>query len=133
MRRRAFISLVGVAVVWPLAARAQQAGKLPVIGSLGPVTAAVSTESIAASGRRLGELGWVNRRTVAIEYRWAEGRPERYAEIAAEFVRLGVDVIATWGTETAVAAKHTTSAIPIVFTIVGDPVGSGLVASLARP
>jgi ABC-type uncharacterized transport system substrate-binding protein len=133
MKRREFITLLGGAAAWPLAARAQQAGKLPIIGFLGPVTGAVSTESIPAFERRLGELGWVNRRTVAIEYRWGEGRPERYAEIAAEFVRLGVDVIATWGTETAVAAKHATSAIPIVFTVVGDPVGSGLVASLARP
>ena len=83
--------------------------------------------------QRLRELGWIEGRTVAIEYRWAEGRAERYAEIAAEFVRLKVDVILAGGTEAAVAAKQATSVIPIVFPTAGDPVGSGLVASLARP
>src|ERR1044071_8669215 len=102
MRRRAFISLLGSAAAWPLAAREQQLTKLPIIGFLGPTTAGVSTENIAAFERRLGELGWINGRTVAIEYHWAEGRPERYTEIAAEFVRRGVDVIAAWGTETAI-------------------------------
>ena len=83
--------------------------------------------------QRLRELGWIEGRTVAIEYRWAEGRSERFAEIAAEFVRLKVDVIVTSGTAAVVAAKQATSVIPIVFAVAGDPVGSGLVASLARP
>jgi hypothetical protein len=82
---------------------------------------------------RLGELGWAEGRTIAIEYRWAEGRSDRYADIAAEFVRLKVDVIFTYGTLQVIAAKQATSIIPIVFALVGDPVGAGLVASLARP
>jgi putative ABC transport system substrate-binding protein len=81
----------------------------------------------------LRELGWIEGRTVAIEYRWGEGRTERFAEIAAEFVRLKVDVILAGGTEAAVAAKQATSMIPIVFPSAGDPVGSRLVDSLARP
>ncbi len=83
--------------------------------------------------QRLRELGWIEGRTVAIEYRWAEGRNERAAEIAAEFVRLKVDVIVAQGTPSVIAAKQATSVIPIVFAAVGDPVGSGLVASLSRP
>ena len=86
-----------------------------------------------AFAQRLRELGWIDGRTVAIEYRWGEGRVERYAEIAAEFVRLNVDVILAGGTEVAIAAKQATSVIPIVFSVAGDPVGSLLVASLARP
>jgi ABC-type uncharacterized transport system substrate-binding protein len=82
---------------------------------------------------RLRELGWIEGRTVAIEYRWAEGRTERAAEIAAEFVQRNVDVIVTSGTAFVVAAKQATSVIPIVFAAAGDPVGTGLVASLARP
>ena len=82
--------------------------------------------------QRLRDLGWIEGRTVAIEYRWAEGRSERYAEIAAEFVRLKVDVIVTVGSAVA-AAKQATSAIPIVFAVAVDPLGTGLVASLARP
>jgi len=83
--------------------------------------------------QRLRELGWIENRTVAIEYRWAEGREERFAEIAAEFVRLKVDVILTYATPSSIAAKKATAAIPIVFAAAGDPVGTGLVASLARP
>ena len=83
--------------------------------------------------QRLRELGWIEGRTVVIEYRWAEGRAERYAEIAAEFVRLKVDVIVTGGNEAVIAAKQATSVIPIVFPVAGDPLGTGLVASLARP
>jgi putative ABC transport system substrate-binding protein len=83
--------------------------------------------------QRLRELGWIEGRTVTIEYRWGEGRAERFMEIAAELVRLNVDVILAGGTEAAVAAKHATSVIPIVFPSAGDPIGSGLVASLARP
>jgi len=133
MRRRTFLAALGGAAAWPLVAQAQQSEKLPTIGFLGPTTASVASQRTAVFERRLQELGWIEGRTVAIEYRWAEGRAERFGEIAAEFVRLKVDVIATWGTATAVAAKQATSVIPIVFTVVGDPVGSGLVASLARP
>src|SRR5499427_1805978 len=131
-RRKFLATLGGAAAAWPLAARAQQPA-MPVIGWLGGGTAASQRAWVDAFVRRLGELGWIEGRTVAIEYRWGEGRAERYAEIAAEFVRLKVDVILAGGTEAAVAAKHATSVIPIVFPTAGDPVGSGLVASLARP
>ena len=139
MRRRAFISLLGGAAaatsfVWPLAARAQQpAGKRPTIGYLGGGAPTSQRTWLEAFVQRLRELGWVDGRTVAIEIRWGEGRPERYAEIAAELVRLKVDVILAGGTEAAIAAKQATSVIPIVFPTAGDPVSRRLVASLARP
>jgi putative ABC transport system substrate-binding protein len=131
MRRREFITLLGMAAAWPLAARAQQLGKLPTIGFLGTTSAAAWSPWTAAFTQRLRELGWIEGRTIAIEYRWAEGRSERFAEIAAEFVRLKVDVILTGGSA-AVAAKQATSVVPIVF-VLGEPVGTGLVATLARP
>jgi putative ABC transport system substrate-binding protein len=133
VKRRTFITLLGgAAAVWPLAARGQQPGKLPSIGFLG---AALSIESqrVAAFERRLRELGWIDGRTVTIEYRWAEGRNERYAENAAELVRLNVDVIVTSTTPPTLAAKRATGVIPIVFATANDPIGTGLVASLARP
>ncbi len=134
MKRREFITLLGsAAAAWPLAARAQQAGKLPTIGFLVSGTPASHGQWFAALVQRLRELGWIEGRTVAIEYRWAEGRTERAAEIAAEFDRLKVDVIVTSGTAFVVAAKQATPVIPIVFAAAGDPVGTGLVASLARP
>ena len=132
-RRELLAALGGAAAAWPLAARAQQVGKLPTIGFLGANTPAVQTQWTAAFVQGLRELGWVEGRNVAIEYRWAEGRTERFTEIAAEFVRLKVDVIFTHGTPATILAKQTTSVIPIVFTVVGDPVATGLVASLARP
>jgi putative ABC transport system substrate-binding protein len=133
IRRRQFITLLGgAAAAWPLAARAQQAAKLPTIGVLGTATATVWSPWTTAFVRRLRELGWIDGRTVAIEYRWAEGREAHYAEITAEFVRLKVDIILTAGAA-APAAMQATSVIPIVLAIVGDPVGTGLVASLARP
>src|SRR5262245_60937653 len=132
MRRRAFITLIGGGAAWPLAARAQQPAKLPTIGYLGSGTRATQGEWAAAFVQRLRELGWIDARTVAIEYRWAQGRYERAAEIAAEFVRRKVDVIVTSATPLVAAAKQATSVIPIVF-VTGDPVGTGLVASLARP
>ena len=96
MTRREFITLLGgAAAAWPLAVRAQQAGKLPTIGILGPTTPSSQAQDIAAFVQRLGELGWIESRNVAIEVRWAQGRLERYAEIAAEFVRLKVDAILT--------------------------------------
>jgi ABC-type uncharacterized transport system substrate-binding protein len=132
MRRREFITLLGGATVaWPLAARAQQP-KLPTIGFLGSASASAFSSWTAAFVQRLRELGWIEGRTVAIEYRWGEGRPERFAEIAAEFVRLKVDVIVSTG-GAAYALKKATSVIPIVFALANDPVGTGLVASLARP
>ena len=124
--------LGGATAAWPLAARAQQPAKLPTIGFLGGTTPATWSLFVAAFVQRLRELGWVEGRNVAIEYRWAEGRIERFAEIAAEFVRLNVDVIVTVG-GAVLAAKQATSLIPIVFAAAADPVGSGLVASLARP
>ena len=108
-------------------------GKRPTIGFLGGTTAALSSQITAAFSQRLRELGWVEGRTIAIEYRWAEGRSERFAEIAAEFVRLKVDLILTTGDEQSLVAKQATSTIPVVFAIARDPVGIGLVASLARP
>jgi hypothetical protein len=98
MKRREFVTLLGgAAAMWPLAARAQQPAKLPTIGFLGSTTPSLHGQWVAAFVRRLQELGWIEGRTVAIEYRWAEGRSERFAEIAAEFVRLKVDVIVTAG------------------------------------
>jgi putative ABC transport system substrate-binding protein len=132
MRRREFITLLGCAAVWPLAARAQQAAKLPTIGFLGASTLAAWGPWLAAFVQRLRELGWIEGRTVAIEIRWAEGRSERFPEIAAELVRLKVDVIVTSGAA-APAAKQATSTIPIVFMLANDPVATGLVASLSRP
>ena len=134
MRRRDFITLLGGgAAAWPLAARAQQTAKLRTIGYIGANTPSTEGQRAAAFVKRLQELGWIEGRTIAIEVRWAEGRNERFAEIAAEFVRLKVDVIVTAGTAAVVAAKRETSLIPIVFAVAGDPVGTGLVASLARP
>jgi ABC-type uncharacterized transport system substrate-binding protein len=131
--RRDFITLIGgMAAAWPAAARAQQSTKLPIIGFLGAGTRSAWSLWIAAFVQRLRELGWIEGRTVVIDYRWAEGRTERYAEIAAEFVRLKVDVIVTVGGAVA-AAKQATATIPIVFAGAGDPVGSGMVASLAQP
>jgi putative ABC transport system substrate-binding protein len=134
MRRRDFIKvIVGSTAAWPFAARAQQAAKLPTIGFLGANNETFERGSTDAFVQRLRELGWIENRTVAIEYRWAEGREARFAEIAAEFVRLKVDVIFTYGTPPSMAAKKATAVIPIVFAAAGDPVGTGLVASLARP
>ena len=133
MRRRQFICIVGGAAgAWPLLARAQQPAKLPTIGFLGTSTSAAWSPWIAAFVQRLRELGWIEGRTVAFEVRWAEGDTERFESIAAELVRLKVDVMVTSGAA-APAAKRMTSAIPIVFMLAPDPVGTGIVASLARP
>ena len=133
MKRRAFIAALGGMAAWPMVARGQQPPNMPTIGYLGPTTPAVESQRVAAFVQRLHELGWIEGRTIAIEYRWAEGRSERFTEIAAEFVRLKVDVVATYATTPVIAAKQATSVIPIVFAVAGDPVGAGLVASLARP
>jgi putative tryptophan/tyrosine transport system substrate-binding protein len=135
MGRREFITLLGGAAAgWPIAASAQQAvGRLPTVGFLGVTTPSAQTQRTTAFVQRLRQLNWIEGRTVAIEYRWAEGRYGRFPEIVAEFIRLKVDVIVTSATAPVVAAKEATSVIPIVFAVAGDPVGSGLVASLARP
>jgi putative tryptophan/tyrosine transport system substrate-binding protein len=133
MKRREIIAFFGAAAAWPLAASGQQTGKLPVIGFLGAATPSVASQWITAFVQRLRELGWTDGRNIAIEYRWAEGRNDRVAEITAELVRLKVDVIVTWGTAPALAAKQTTSVVPIVFVVSADPLGGGLVASLSRP
>ena len=131
MRRRDVIALLGgAAAAWPLAAGAQQ--KMATVGFLGTGTVATQNSWFEAFAKRLNELGWIEGRTVAIEIRWAEGRTERYVEIAAEFVPLKVDIIVTTGGAVP-ALMRATSVIPIVFAIDGDPVGRGLVASLARP
>jgi putative tryptophan/tyrosine transport system substrate-binding protein len=135
MRRREFITFVGgAATAWPLIARAQQQpSKLPTIGFLGATTHAAQRQWIEAFVQRLRELGWIEGRTIAIEYRWLEGRTERAAEMVAEFVRLKVDVIVTHSAAPVVAAKQATSVIPIIIASAADPVGTGLVTSLARP
>jgi putative tryptophan/tyrosine transport system substrate-binding protein len=131
-RRKFLATLGGAAAAWPLAARAQQAGRLPTIGFLGMNPPVAQSQWTAAFVQRLRELGWIEGRTAVVEYRWAEGRTERAAEFVTEFVRLKVDVIVTVGAAVP-AAKQVTSVIPIVFAAANDPVGRGLVASLARP
>jgi putative ABC transport system substrate-binding protein len=134
MRRREFIALVGgTAAAWPLAARAQKSSKVLVIGFLGATTPSFWSPFVTALLQRLRDLGWIDGGNIEVEYRWAQGHSELYAEFAAEFVRRKVDVIVTAGTDATLAAKKTTSEIPIVFASVGDPVGTGLVASLAHP
>ena len=136
MRRREFITLFGGAaasyVSWPLVVRAEQAAK-PIIGLLVPGTPASHGHWYAATVQRLRELGWVEGRTIVVEYRWAEGLGQRLPELAADLVRLKVHVIVTGGATAVIAAKQATSSIPIVFAAAADPIGSGLVASLARP
>jgi putative ABC transport system substrate-binding protein len=133
VHRREFISLLGgAAAAWPLSGRAQQPGKLLTIGFSG-ATPSIESQRVAAFVQRLRELAWIDGRNLSIEYRWAEGRNERYAEIATEFVRLKVDVIVTSATPATLAAKQATAVIPIVFAGAADPVRTGLVASLARP
>jgi putative ABC transport system substrate-binding protein len=134
MRRRNFIAgLASTTVAWPLAARAQQRGKVATIGFLGPATPSVASKLVAAFVNRLRDLGWVESRNLTIEYRWAEGQNDRYAEIASEFVALNVDLIVTWGSAPVLAAKQATGVIPIVFAAQMDPISVGVVRSLSRP
>src|SRR5262245_2819626 len=132
-RRELIALLASAAAAWPLAARAQSQRKLPVIGFLGANAPSAESQWVTAFVQRIRELGWIDGRTVSIEYRWAEGRAERAADIATEFVKLKVDVIVTYGTSPALAAKHATPTIPIVFATAGDAVGTGLITTLARP
>jgi putative ABC transport system substrate-binding protein len=132
MQRRDFLGILGCAAAWPVAARAQP-GKSATIGFLGANTAAVQKHYTAALVERLRELGWTEGGNLVIEYRWAEGRYDRSPGLVAELVQRKVDVIVTHAPPNVVAAKRVTSDIPIVFAAVGDPVGVGLVASLARP
>jgi putative ABC transport system substrate-binding protein len=133
MLRRQFISLLaGVATTWPLVALAQRA-KLPTIGYLGPLTQSAQRDWTAAFVMSMRRHGWIDGDTIAIKYRWAEGRTDRFAEIAAELVQLKVDVIVTAETLATIAAKQATTTIPIVFGAVTDAVGSNIVASLSRP
>jgi putative tryptophan/tyrosine transport system substrate-binding protein len=132
MRRRDFIKIISSsAAAWPLAASAQQAGELPTIGFLGTDATGWRpwTDAFVA---RLRELGWIDGQTIAIEYRWDEGRPQRDVEVAAEFVRLKVDAIVT-NEGGASASKQSTAVIPIIFVLAPDPIGARLVANLARP
>jgi putative ABC transport system substrate-binding protein len=130
MRRREFIARLGGAAAWPLAARAQQAGKVARIGYLSPGSASGRTDAFRQG---LREVGYVEKKNILIEYRFAEGNFDRLADLAAQLVQLKVDVIVAEATQASLAAKDATRTIPIIMLIVADPVGSGLVGSLARP
>lgn len=133
MRRRRFLAAFASPAVWPAVVRAQLPGHLPIVGYMGQGTSAAEAKRVAAFTGRLRELGWTDGRTIAIEFRWTDGRNDLTSDFAAEFVRRKVDIIVTSGTPLIIAAKRATATIPIVFSAAGDPVGSGLVASLARP
>src|SRR5262245_27109461 len=133
LRRREFITILGGVTACPLAAGAQQAGKLLTIGFLGQSTRPASSEWVAAFVERLRELGWFEGRNLVIDYKWGEGGTDGLAEIMTDFLRRKVDVIVTSGTPQVLAARQASSIIPIVFATAGDPVGMGLVPSLARP
>ena len=130
-RRKFLATLCGAAAVaWPLAARAQEAGKIHKVGYLSPSLPSVYSPLLFDN---LRELGWIEGKNVTFEYRFAENRLERLPELAAELVRLNVDVIVAVGTLGPLAAKRATTTIPIVMLSAGDPLGTGLVDSLARP
>ena len=133
LKRREVITLLGGAAAWPLAAQAQQPAQRPIIGYLGVATLSAESQRVAAFMQRLHQLGWIEGNNIAVEFRWAEGRTERAAEIAAEFVRLKVDIVVTAGNSQVLTLKQATRTIPIIFAVAGDPLGGGLVDSLARP
>src|ERR1044071_592339 len=131
MRRRDFLGGLGGAVALPLTARGQPSGRIATIGFLGADQVTWKPWTVAFT-ERLRQLGWVEGRTIAIEYRWYLGQPERLSDIASEFVHHNVDVIVANGLAVP-ALKQATTVIPIVFAVSVDPVGGGLVASLAQP
>jgi putative ABC transport system substrate-binding protein len=131
MKRREFITVLGCAVAWPLASRAQ--GRIPRVGFMGNSTAALEANLVDSFREGLRELGYEEGRNIAIEYRWADGQYERLAALVTELIAAKVDVIVTAGTPAALAVKKATSTVPLVMVAVGDPVGTGLVPSLARP
>jgi ABC-type uncharacterized transport system substrate-binding protein len=133
MRRRKFIALVGCSAAWPLVARAQQPIRSATIGFLDATSRSTQGQIASVFVQRLAELGWHEGQNLVVHVRWAEGQSERYAEFAAEFVRLKVDVIVTYALPAIFAVKKATSTIPIVFAAASDPVENGLVESLARP
>ena len=134
MRRREFITLVGAAAAaWPITARAQRSSTMRHIGFLGPLSEQTQLQWTTAFLKGLRDHGWIEGTTISIDYRWAEGRSDRLAELTAELVQRNVGVIVTVGTEQTLAVKQATASIPIVFAAAGDPVGTGLVGSLARP
>jgi len=131
MRRREFIAALGAAATWSLAAPAQE--KIPRVGFMGNSTAALEANLVGAFREGLRELGYEEGRNIVIEYRWADGQYERFPALVAELIAAKVDVIVTAGTPAALAVKKTTTTVPLVMVAVGDPVGTGLVPSLARP
>jgi putative ABC transport system substrate-binding protein len=134
MRRREFITVLGgAALAWPLAARAQQAGKVYRIGILETIPASQNAANLDALRKGLRELGYIEGQNLSIEYSSADGFAERFPELAGELVRLKVDLIVTRGTPAAQAAKNATAAIPVVMAAIGEPLGVGVVAGLARP
>jgi len=134
MRRRSFIRGIAIsAAAWPLAARAQPKEKVLKLGFLGAQTASAESDWTAVFAHRLADLGWIDGRNIAIEYHWGNGSFDNSADVFAEFVHQKVDVIVTHATQNIVLAKQATKTIPIVFASAGDPVGNGLVDSLARP
>lgn len=134
MKRREFITLIGgTAAILPLAARAQQSSKVLRIGMLETIGAELNAGNLGALRKSLGDLGYAEGQNLVIEYRSADGRAERFPEAAAQLVSLNVDVIVTRGTPASLAAKNATASIPIVMAAVAEPLGSGLVATLAHP
>jgi putative tryptophan/tyrosine transport system substrate-binding protein len=133
VRRREFIGLVSGAAAWPVVARAQQPAKVARIGFLGNSTAALEANLVGPFRDGLRDLGYLEGQNILIEYRWAEGQYERFPPLIAELIALKVDVIVTAGTPASLAVKRATTSVPVVMVAVGDPVATGLVASLARP
>ena len=134
MRRRDFLhAVLGTVTTLPVAAAAQRSPSVPTLGFLGPLSESAMSSWTAAFVKRLGELGWIDGRTIRVEYQWADGNSDKMAKIATEFASRKVDIIVTGGTAAVTAAKQATTIIPIVFGVAGDPVRLGLVTSLARP
>ena len=133
MRRREFIALVGSVAAWPLTVRAQQGSKLPRVGFMGNSTEALEANLVGPFREGLREHGYHDGRNITVEYRWAEGKYDRFPALIAELLAAKVDVIVTAGTPAAMAVKRATTTVPVVMVAVGDPVETGLVPSLARP